>query len=57
MTVLGPFLSVPVGFAVYTIIWIIALMILSEVAWKFMEHLPEDDEDWEDDNHFVIGEG
>lgn len=53
----GPVLSVPVGFAIFTIICVIVLMILSEIAWKFMEHLPEDDEDWADGNHFVIGEG
>lgn len=44
MTFLGPVLSLPVGFAVYTAAWVAALMILSEVTWRLMKHLPEDEE-------------
>ena len=51
---LGPVLSVPVGFAIFTIIGVIIVMILSEITWKMIEHLPEDDLDWSDGNHFVI---
>lgn len=57
MTFVGPVLSVPVGFAIFTIIGVIILMILSEIAWVITEHLPEDEQDWADGNHFVIGEG
>ena len=51
---LGPVLSVPVGFALFTTIGVIIMKILSEITWKMIEHLPEDDQDWSDGNHFVI---
>jgi hypothetical protein len=53
---LGPVLSVPVGFTIFTVIAIIIMMILSEITWVKSEHLPEDDLDWSDGNHFVIDE-
>ncbi|NLM21608.1 MAG: hypothetical protein GX207_07670 [Peptococcaceae bacterium] len=52
---MGPTLSLPVGFAIFTIICVIIQMIISEVAWvKWMTHLPEDKESWSDTNRFVI---
>ncbi len=55
MTYVGPILSLPVGFAIFTIICVIIFMILSEVTWHLMEHLPEDEEDYNPDGvHFEI---
>lgn len=34
---LGPVLSVPVGFAIFTTIGVIIMMILSEITWKMIE--------------------
>ena len=51
---LGPVLTLPIGFAIFTIIGIVIMMILSEITWRKIEHLPEDDQDWSDGNHFVI---
>ena len=51
---IGPILTLPVGFAVFTVIVVIVEMIIGEIAWKRMEHLPEDEQDWADGNHFVI---
>ena len=51
---LGPVLTLPIGFAIFTIIGIVIMMILSEITWRKIEHLPEDDHDWSDGNHFVI---
>ena len=51
---LGPVLTLPIGFAIFTIIGIVIMMIHSEITWRKIEHLPEDDQDWSDGNHFVI---
>lgn len=55
MTYLGPVLSLPVGFAIFTIIFVILFMIASEVWWRVMKHLPEDEEDYNPEvEHFEI---
>lgn len=55
MTYVGPVLSLPIGFAVFTIICVIAFMIASEVSWRLMTHLPEDEEVYDPDGeHFEI---
>jgi hypothetical protein len=52
---MGPILTLPLGFALFTIICVAVQMIVSEVWWvKWMKHLPEDEEDWGDNNRFVI---
>lgn len=52
---MGMTLLIPSGFAVFTIIITIIIMIISEVWWsKWMLHLPEDDEDWSENNRFEI---
>lgn len=55
MTYVGPILSLPIGFAVFTVICVIAFMIASEVWWRVMKHLPEDEEEYNPDGvHFEI---
>jgi uncharacterized integral membrane protein len=54
---LGPHLSIPVGFAIFSAIIVGITIVFSDVMWKVMEHLPEDDEDWSPEHHFVIDEG
>jgi hypothetical protein len=56
MTLLGPHLSLPIGFAIWSVIIVAITVVLSDVAWRVMEHLPEDNEDWSAENHFVIDE-
>jgi hypothetical protein len=57
MSVLGPYLSIPMGFAVFSVIIVVIAMALSDVAWRVMERLPEDEQDWSSEkDHFVIGE-
>ena len=53
---LGPVLTLPLGFAVFTIAVVVVEMIIGEIAWFTMEHLPEDAQTWSDGNRFVIGE-
>lgn len=56
MTYLGPILSLPIGFAIFTVIIVILCMIGSEVWWRLMKHLPEDEEEYnpEAEDHFEI---
>lgn len=56
METLGMHLSIPGGFAVYTIVWILITMVLSEIWWRVMKHFPEDEEvyDPEAPDHFEI---
>lgn len=56
MDTVGPILSIPVGFAVFTVIVIVIQMVLAEVAWRYMEHRPEDEENWSAGNRFVMKE-
>ncbi len=52
---MGMTILIPGGFALFTIVMAIIEMIISEVWWaKWMLHLPEDEEDWSDNNRFVI---
>ena len=51
---LGPVLTLPLGFAVFTIIVVVVEIIIGEIAWKAMDHLPEDELDWSEGNRFVI---
>jgi len=51
---LGPVLTLPLGFAVFTIIVVTVEIIIGEIAWKAMDHLPEDELDWSEGNRFVI---
>lgn len=55
MTYVGPILSLPIGFAIFTIICVGIFMVLSEVTWRLMKHLPEDEEDYNPEGeHFEI---
>lgn len=51
---LGTVLTLPLGFALFTVIIVAVEMIVGEIAWKFMDHLPEDEQDWASGNQFVI---
>lgn len=55
---IGPILSVPVGFAIFTAVGVIIMMIASEIWWRCMKHLPEDEENYDPEapNHFEIME-
>ncbi|MCD8331997.1 MAG: hypothetical protein LUB63_05655 [Oscillospiraceae bacterium] len=55
MTYIGPVLSLPIGFAVFTIIIVLLFMVASEVWWRLMAHFPEDEEEYNPDReHFEI---
>lgn len=56
MTTLGPFLSLPGGFAIFTIICVIITMVMSEIWWRVMKHFPEDEENYDPEapDHFEI---
>ena len=47
METLGMHLSIPGGFAIYTIVWILITMVLSEIWWRVMKHFPEDEENYD----------
>ena len=51
---LGPVLTLPLGFAVFTVAVVVVEIIIGEIAWKTMDHLPEDELDWSEGNRFVI---
>jgi len=51
---LGPVLTLPLGFAVFTAAVVIVEIIIGEIVWKTMDHLPEDELDWSEGNRFVI---
>ena len=52
---LGPQLYLPWGFMLWCVSVIIVLMIISMIVWKCMDHYPEDEEAWsDDDNNFVL---
>jgi len=51
---LGPILTLPIGFAIFTAAVVVVEIIISEIAWKAMDHLPEDELDWSEGNRFVI---
>lgn len=53
---LGPILSIPIGFTIFSVIWVVLNMIASEISWKVIDHYPEDEVDWSDGNDFVIDE-
>ena len=53
---IGPYLSVPIGLAVFTVIITAVIILVGEIAWKVMDHLPEDDMPYSAENHFVIDE-
>ena len=52
----GPVLTLPLGFTFFTVAVVIVEMIIGEIAWKSMDHLPEDEQNWADGNRFVIEE-
>jgi len=55
MNYIGPQLSLPWGFVLFCVIIVAVLMIISMIVWKFMDHFPEDEEAWsDDDNSFVL---
>jgi len=51
---LGPVLTLPLGFAVFTLVVVAVEIIIGEIAWKAMDHLPEDELDWSEGNRFVV---
>ena len=52
---LGPYLSLPWGFVLWCVCIVVVLMIISMIVWKTMDHYPEDEETWDDeDNNFVL---
>jgi len=52
---LGPYTSLPWGFMLFCIGVVVVLMVISMIVWKFMDHYPEDEEAWsDDDNNFVL---
>ena len=52
---LGPQLYLPWGFMGWCVGVIVVLMIISMIVWKCMDHYPEDEEAWDDnDNNFVL---
>lgn len=51
---IGFALSLPWGLVVFFAIGVLILMIISEITWKKMEHLPEDDEPWDEECHFEM---
>ena len=52
---IGPYTSLPWGFMLFCVIIVVVLMIISMIVWKFMDHYPEDEESWSDeDNNFVL---
>jgi len=53
---MGPILTLPVGFTIFSVIVVAVYMILSEVFWRKMDHLPEDEEPWSEDRPFVMQE-
>ena len=56
MNTLGMYLTLPVGLLVYTIAVTVVFMIIGIIWWKYMDHLPEDELDWSDNNRFVLKE-
>ena len=56
MEPLGMFLSLPWGLTVYTIIFIAVLMVIGVIWWKVMDHYPEDEQEWNEENPFIYKE-
>lgn len=54
MNTIGPYISLPWGLTLYTVIGIIVLVIIGEIWWKCMKHFPEDEQAYSEGNHFVI---
>ena len=54
MNTIGPYVSLPWGLALYTIIGIVVLVVIGEIWWKCMKHFPEDEQPFSEGNHFVI---
>ena len=51
---IGPAISIPWGLVLYTFIGTVVLMIISEIWWRVMSHLPEDDMTWSEESRFII---
>ena len=52
---IGPYLSLPWGFMLFCVSVVVVLMIISMIVWVTMDHYPEDEESWsDDDNNFVL---
>jgi len=56
MGTLGMFLSMPWGVILFTVAVTVVFMIIGIIWWAVMEHLPEDELSWSDDNRFVLKE-
>ena len=44
MNTIGPIITLPWGFFLYTLIGVIILVIIGEIWWAKMEHFPEDEQ-------------
>ena len=56
MNTIGPMISAPWGIILVAVIGILILIGVAELCWHTMPHYPEDDEPWDEDDHFVIQE-
>jgi len=56
MRTLGMYLSMPWGIVIFTVAVTVVFMIIGAIWWKVMDHLPEDELSWGDDNCFVLKE-
>ena len=54
MNTIGPYISLPWGLTLYTVIGIVVLVVIGEIWWKKMKHFPEDEQAYSEGNHFVI---
>ncbi len=54
MNTIGPIITLPWGFFLYTLIGVIILVIIGEIWWAKMEHFPEDEQPYSEGNHFII---
>lgn len=51
---MGPFCSLPWGFAVFTAAMCIIECLIGVICWKTMYHDPEDDLSYDERPHFVL---
>ena len=51
---IGPEVFLPWGLALYTLIGCAVLVVIGEIWWKLMKHLPEDEQAYSEGNTFVI---
>ena len=51
---IGPAIPIPWGLVVYIAILAVVMMIIAEICWRVMDHLPEDDIVVDDEHRFRL---